>query len=136
MARDQPALDRRERLLVHQIHPAKLATDISVAIVSTALFWRRRPVLGLLVVAVPPPIASALAIRGDLSRCRNSAAGRYVLAHMPVSMMAVRSVGALVMAVGGQRRSRGLVATGIGLVALGWSHGPLVRLRRRLGPNR
>jgi hypothetical protein len=79
MTGDQLALDHRERLLVHQIHPAKLATDISAAIVSTALFWRRRPLLGLLVVAIPPPIASALTMRADLSRYRDSTAGRYVL---------------------------------------------------------
>jgi len=31
-------LTRRERYLVHQIHPAKVATDVSVSVVSTVLF--------------------------------------------------------------------------------------------------
>jgi hypothetical protein len=42
-------------------------------------------------------------------------------------MMAVRSVGAVVMAVGGRHRSPALLVAGSGLVALGWSHGLLVR---------
>jgi hypothetical protein len=47
-------LTLRERFLVHQVHPAKLATDIGASAVSTVLFWQHRLVLGLLVFAVPP----------------------------------------------------------------------------------
>jgi hypothetical protein len=60
-------LTRQERYLVHQVHPAKLATDIGAAAVSTVLFWRHRLVLGLLVFLVPAPVASVLVLRGDLS---------------------------------------------------------------------
>lgn len=63
-------LTRQERYLVHQVHPAKLATDIGVAAVSTVLFWRHRLVLGLLVFLVPVPVASVLVLRGDLSAYR------------------------------------------------------------------
>ena len=118
-------MTRRERYLVHQIHPAKLATDISVSVVSTVLFWQHRLVAGLLVFTVPAPIASALVLRSDLSGYRDSPAGRYVLAHMPPSMQAIRSVSAVVLAVGGWRRSPRLLAAGFGLVGLGWSHGLL-----------
>jgi hypothetical protein len=118
-------LTRRERYLVHQIHPAKLATDISVSAVSTVLFWQHRLVPGLLVFTVPAPIASALAMRADLSAYRDSAAGRYVLDHMPPSMQAVRAVSAIIIAVGGWRRRPGLILAGSALVGLGWSHGLL-----------
>jgi hypothetical protein len=118
-------LTRRERYLVHQIHPAKLATDISVSAVSTVLFWRHRLVPGLLVFTVPAPIASALAMRADLTAYRDSAAGRYVLAHMPPSMQAIRALSAITMAVGGWRRRPSLIVAGIALVGLGWSHGLL-----------
>jgi hypothetical protein len=128
---DPDRLTRRERLLVHQIHPAKLATDISVAVVSTVLFWQHRPVPGLLVFVLPAPIASALVMRKELSAYRDSAAGRYVLTHMPPSMQAVRSLSALTIAVGGWRRSPAIILAGLALVGLGWSHG-LLPARRHL----
>ncbi|HXQ54894.1 MAG TPA: hypothetical protein VOA19_03635, partial [Actinomycetes bacterium] len=37
---DPNQLSRQERYLVHQIHPAKLATNVSVSVVSTMLFWQ------------------------------------------------------------------------------------------------
>jgi hypothetical protein len=118
-------LSRQERYLVHQIHPAKLATDVTVSVVSTVLFWQHRLVPGLLVFAAPAPVASALVLRQDLSGYRDSAAGRYVLAHMPASMQVIRSLSAVTMAVGGWRRRPALIAAGLALVGLGWSHGLL-----------
>src|SRR6478735_8944846 len=88
-------LTPQERYLVHQIHPAKLATDIAVSAISTTLFWRRRRRLGLLVLIVPSPVASALVMRLDLSAWRDAAAGRYVLAHMPPVMQVIRSISAI-----------------------------------------
>ncbi|HEY8209272.1 MAG TPA: hypothetical protein VIG99_17410 [Myxococcaceae bacterium] len=120
-------MDRRERLLVHQIHPAKLATDISVAIVSTVFFWRHEWVAALAVIAVPAPVASALLMRSDLSRWRATAAGQHVLTHMTTPMMAVRSAGAVVMALGGWWRSPALIAASVALIVLGWSRGLFVR---------
>jgi hypothetical protein len=105
-------LTRREPYVVHQIQPAKLATDISVSVVSTVLFWQHGPIPGVLVFAVPAPIASALVRPRDLSAYRDSPAGRYVLAHMPPSMQAVRSVSAVALAVDGWRRSPALVLPG------------------------
>jgi hypothetical protein len=80
---DPNQLSRQERPLVDQIHPAKLATNVSVSVVSTMLFWQPRLGPGLLVFTVPSPVASALVLSLDLSGYRDSAAGRYVLAHMP-----------------------------------------------------
>jgi hypothetical protein len=120
-------LNRRQRYLVHQIHPAKLTTDIAASVLSTILFWRRRPIPGMVVVLVPPVIVSALLLGRDLDRWGETAAGRYVLAHMPPSMQTVRAVSAVVTAVGAWRRSAVLLAVGYGLTVLGWSHGLLGR---------
>ncbi len=117
------ALSRQERYLVHQVHPAKLGTDSGVALVSTVLFWRHRLVPGLLIFLGPPVVASALVMTRDLEPLAGSRAGRYVLNHMPPSMQAVRAVSAVLLAVGGWRRSPRLLATALALVALGWSHG-------------
>jgi hypothetical protein len=89
------------------------------------LFWQHRLVPGVLVFVVPAPIASALVLRRDLSAYRDLAAGRYVLAHMPPSMQAIRSVSAVALAVGGWRRRPALILVGLALVGLGWSHGLL-----------
>jgi len=62
-------------------------------------------------------------LRLDLSGYRDSAAGRYVLAHMPLSMQAIRSLSAVTIAVGGWRRSLALIVAGAALVGLGWSTG-------------
>jgi len=120
-------LTREERYLLHQVHPAKLAADVSASAVSTVLFWRHRALAGLLVFAVPPAVASALVMRRDLDRWRTTTAGRYVLRHMPPSMQVVRGVSAVVTAVGGWRRRPGLIVAGYALTAVGWSHGLLVR---------
>ena len=53
----------KEKLLFHQVHPAKLATDIGAAIVSLYLLWQQQLVLGLLTHFIPPPIGSAAVIR-------------------------------------------------------------------------
>ncbi len=52
-----------EKALYHQIHPAKLATDISAEFVSSYFFWKRRLLAGLLVLFVPPLVASTLVMR-------------------------------------------------------------------------
>lgn len=117
----------RERYLVHQIHPAKLATDVGASAVSTVLLWRHRRLAALAVLVVPAPVASAVLLRGDLDRWRDTAAGRYVLAHMPASMQALRAASAVVTAVGGWQRRPSVLVCGYALTAVGWSHGLLAR---------
>lgn len=123
------ARKRQQRYLVHQIHPAKLATDVAASIVSTALLWHRRHAAGLLAAIGPPGLVSALLLRRNLDRWARTAAGRYALEHMPPSMQAVRAASAVVTAVGRWRRSPPLVAAGYALTGVGWSHGLLARCR-------
>jgi len=81
----------REKQLYHQIHPLKLATDISAEIVSLYLFWKRKLLAGLLVALVPPVIASALIMRlVDLEKYKQSAFGKYVRSYMTPAVVAVR----------------------------------------------
>lgn len=46
----------QEKMLYHQIHPLKLATDISAEIVSLYLFWKHKLLAGMLAALVPPVI--------------------------------------------------------------------------------
>jgi hypothetical protein len=113
-----------ETILVHQVHPLKLAADISASFVSNMLLWRHRLGPGLLARYLPPIVASALVIRfGDMDGLRRTRRAQYVLEHMPPATTAVRLAGDLVMAVGSWRRRPGWVAAGAAIVAAGWSHG-------------
>jgi hypothetical protein len=51
-------------LLVHQVHPGKLAADITASVVSSALLWRGRLLCGLVVHYLVPPLGSALVLAG------------------------------------------------------------------------
>jgi hypothetical protein len=53
----------KEKVLFHQIHPAKLATDVGAVVISLYFLWQHDLVIGLLTHFTPPPIASAAVIR-------------------------------------------------------------------------
>lgn len=109
---------------LHQVHPAKLAADISASVVSNALLWRHSLATGLLVRVGLPIAGSVVALRfADVERLRHTRAGAYVLAEMPSSAIAVRLAGDVVMAVGSWRRSPALICAGLAVVLAGWSHG-------------
>ena len=56
------AMTLKEKILFHQVHPTKLATDIIAAIVSLCFFWQHDLLVGLVTHFIPPPIASAAVI--------------------------------------------------------------------------
>jgi len=56
-------MNQKEKILFHQVHPAKLATDIVSAIVSLYFFWQHELLIGLITHFVPPPVGSFLVIR-------------------------------------------------------------------------
>jgi hypothetical protein len=116
-----------DRAILHQVHPGKLAGDISASIISNVLLWRRRPVAGIVTRYVLPMAASAIVLStADVERLRGTAAGRYVLANMSPAAMAVRLAGYVVMALGSWYRRPRWIALGLLVVAAGWSEG-LVR---------
>lgn len=115
-----------QRVLVHQIHPLKLGTDVATEIVSLPLFWRHRLRLALVVHFLPPLLASLALLRwGELEPYRGSPLGRYVLRHMTPQMQALRLAGDVVMVVGAWRRQPLLILAGMCLVPFGWLRGRL-----------
>jgi hypothetical protein len=112
-----------EDLVLHQVHPAKLAADIGAAVVSLAMIWRGHRRAGLVVHFLVPVAASAAVLRTDTSRLRLTRGGRYVLAHMPPAAQAVRLAGDAVMTVGAWQRNGFLIAAGGLIVIIGWSQG-------------
>ena len=122
----------RQAYLLHQVHAAKLATDVSAGIVSGWLMWQRRVPAALLAGFLPAVIASALVTRRDLSELAETRRGRYVLMHMPPAAQALRLAGQVVVWRAEYEHRLAGIAVGHVLIAAGWSHGLLTSARRIL----
>jgi hypothetical protein len=73
----------QERILYHQVHPLKLLTDVTTAVLSLWLLAEGRLALALLVMFLPPVIVSVVVMRSvSLEDIKASALGRYVLRYM------------------------------------------------------
>lgn len=120
----------QEKRLYHQIHPLKLATDISAELVSLYLFWKRKLIAGLAAAFIPSIIASALIIALiDLEKYKQSPLGKYIHTYMTPGAVGMRILGTIISHVGAWYRKPALIPLGWLLVLLGW-------LRGRLWPNK
>ncbi|HXQ46956.1 MAG TPA: hypothetical protein VN806_10090 [Caulobacteraceae bacterium] len=120
----------REKALYHQIHPAKLATDILSEPISLYFFWRHSLWLGLATHFLPAIAASALVMTFvDLGPLKASRLGRYIGRHMTRSVEGARLVGDLVMVAGAWLRLWVLIAAGLAIVAAAWLSGRVLERR-------
>lgn len=119
----------RNTYLLHQVHSAKLATDIGAGVLSTWLMWQRRPRTALLLTHTAAALASATVTRWDLSPLQTTRRGRYVLIHMPPAAQALRYLGQVVAWYAAYHHRPAGIALGYVLVAAGWSHGLPPRTR-------
>jgi hypothetical protein len=123
-ARGEHSLTFSERVLYHQIHPAKLYADIATALVALDLFWRHALIPGLIVGLLPPVLVSAVLLREvDLSRYRASPMGAYVRRFMPPWLQAVRLFGIGVAFYASWHHVPAGIYAGLALVALCWANG-------------
>ena len=107
-------MQRRDRLLYHQIHPAKLVTDVASAAAAATLFWRHRPAFALIVGFVPSIVTSIVLLRGaDLEPYRRSAFGRYVRRFMTRRVELARLAGLLPLWGGAWLRRPSLIGLGV-----------------------
>lgn len=120
----------RDKYLHHQIHPAKLLTDWSTGLIALYSLWRHELAIALVIMLIPPPIASWLVIRrANLERQRQSAFGRYVARYMTRAMELVRLAGMAVMAVGAWMWAPLTIAVGLAIVLFGWLRGLMIPSR-------
>jgi len=120
----------KEKFLFHQVHPAKLATDIGAAIVSLYLLWQHQLVIGLLTHFIPPPIGSAAVIRfADLDSYKNTRLGAYLLRYMTPIAQAARLAGDLITVGAAWYQSFAGILFGLAVIAAAWSYGWVLRLR-------
>ena len=115
-----------EKILYHQIHPFKLATDVLASLFSLFFFWKHELLLGLLIHLVPPVAASFFLIYAvDLEPQRQSAFGRYVKQMMTRGVEAIRLGGDIVMVFGAWFHSLALISFGLLIVIGAWLSGLL-----------
>ena len=118
------SLTLRERVLYHQIHPAKLYVDVATALVAIDLFWRHELVPGLIIALVPPLLVSAVLVReADLERYRSSLMGAYLRQFMPPWVQAMRLFGVGVAFYAAWYHFPTGVLSGLALVAICWANG-------------
>jgi hypothetical protein len=117
-------MDFSEKVLYHQIHPAKLAADIGGSIVSTYLMWRRRFAWAMLAAFVPAVLASVLVMRyADLESRKRSRFGLYMRRYMNRRVEAWRFLGQVVIWVGAWYRVGKFVPMGWTIVVAAWASG-------------
>ena len=116
----------KEKVLFHQIHPAKLTTDIAAAVISLYFLWQHDLVIGLLTHFTPPPIASAAVIRfADLDSYKASRLGAYLARYMTPTAQGTRLAGDLITVVAAWYQSPVGILTGLGIVFAAWTYGLL-----------
>ena len=119
-------MELKETFLFHQIHPAKLATDIMAAVVSLYFFWQHDLVAGLLTHFLPPPVGSAFVIAfADLEPYKNSRLGAYLARYMMPAAHAARLIGDIIMIVAAWFHSPVAIGGGLIIILAAWSCGLL-----------
>jgi hypothetical protein len=123
----------RERVLYHQIHPAKLFADVSTALISIDLFWRHELVPGLIIALVPPVLVSAVLVReADLESYRASPMGTYLRRFMPPWVQTVRLFGVALAFYASWHHLPAGIYGGLTLVAVCWANGVVREAARRV----
>ena len=117
-----------DKTLYHQIHPFKLSTDVITAFAAVYLLWLHLVIEGLVVAFIPSLIISLFMLRlMDFEEQKQSKLGKYVKKYMTRRTDTIRSVGFLVMLVGGWFRLIWLVGLGFLVVILVWLNGLIFR---------
>ncbi len=123
-----------DKTLYHQIHPFKLATDIIAAFVAVYLIWLHLIIEGLVVAFVPSIFISLFMIKTmDFEKEKNSRLGKYLKRHMRRGADGARSIGFLVMLIGGWFRLLWLIALGFLVIIAAWMNGLIYKRQVLVG---
>ena len=111
-----------DRLLYHQIHPLKLATDWGSAFLAAGLFWRHQPILGFVVGLVPPILITMVLVgRADLDWLRQSEIGLRLKRSMTRLVEVARLLGLLPLWGGAWYHHPFVMIAGIGWILACWA---------------
>ena len=116
-----------DKILYHQIHPVKLATDIGVTPIFLFFLWRHQITYALVVGFLPPVIVSSAMMiwPPDLESLKYSSLGSYVSRYMTPVIEAVRFLTLVPMAWGAWIHSFSLIGLGLLVLLLAWCNGLL-----------
>src|SRR5574341_1403342 len=104
----------QEKVLYHQIHPVKLATDIITAMLALRFLWQHRLMWALIIMWIPSVIVSLLIMQKvNLEPYKESALGRYLKTYMTGRMELLRFIGLGLMALGAWLRAWWLLPFGL-----------------------
>jgi len=117
-------MTRAEKMLYHQIHPLKLATDYASGLGSCVLVWQHRLGTAMLLAFLPAIAASLLLMAFvNLEPYNASALGRYVRSNMTRAVEAQRMTGQIVIWVGAWLREPLVMGLGFAVIMLAWLSG-------------
>jgi hypothetical protein len=121
---DDTELTLREKVLYHQIHPAKLAVDIAGGALSTWLAWQHHLVLAAVTGFVPSIIITVVMLRTmSFTRQRDSEFGHYIAKYMTPTVQAIRLGGQGVAWVGAWLQLGVVIVAGVVIIVAGWTYG-------------
>jgi len=119
-------MNREERILYHQIHPAKIAADVTGSIISAILVWQHHFWWAMLGAFAPAFLGSALVLQfADLNKLKASRMGRYIERFMNHWVEAWRFGGQIVMWMGCWCHEWLAIPVGALIVISAWSSGLL-----------
>lgn len=121
-------LSLQERILLHQLHPVKLAVDWGTGLYAAWLLWEHELVAALLVGFVPSIVLSVYFIlRTDLTGFKETPLGRYMLSPRTRPSDSLRLFGLAVMWAGAWLNSLPGAAAGVAIILFAWGKGLLVK---------
>jgi len=113
-----------EKVLYHQIHPAKLGADIAAEIVSLPFLWYHWLAWGLVTHFAPAFIASALMLRfGDFSAIKAAPRGDYLRRYMTPPIQFARFAADMAMMAAAWFHEPVVIAAGVAVVIAAWTYG-------------
>ncbi len=113
-------MDMQEKVLYHQIHPAKLAADIGGAFISYYFFWVHQPLIAIAAAFLPAIIGSIIVIRfADIEKIKMSPFGRR-MKNMSRGIEGLRFAGYIISAAGAWYNDALWIFLGLAFVAGCW----------------
>ena len=117
-----------DKTLYHQIHPFKLTTDVITAFAAVYLLWLHLIIEGLVVAFIPSLVISLFMLKlMDFEQQKQSKLGKYIKKYMGRGTDTIRSIGFLVMLVGGWFHFIWLIMLGFLVIILVWLNGLIYR---------
>ncbi len=115
-----------EKKLYHQIHPIKLATDISASISTLYLFWFHYFWIAIILHFLFPILGSFYIIKYiDLEKQKQSALGKYIKKYINGWIEVTRLVGDFTTIFGAWYHQWLIIALGLLIILAAWFNGKL-----------